>query len=168
MSGQGRPELATVDAAGLSLAIAATRWNAEITDSLVDRATAAAKACGVTDPVVVRVAGAVELPVIAQELAKRYDAVACLGAVIRGGTPHFEYVCDAVTAGLTRVALDEGTPVGNGVLTCNTIEQARDRSGLPGSSEDKGWEAVVAALDTAILLRAVRCADLPKSENARH
>jgi 6,7-dimethyl-8-ribityllumazine synthase len=168
MSGQGRPELATVDAAGLSLAIAATRWNVEITDSLVDRATAAAKACGVTDPVVVRVAGAVELPVIAQELAKRYDAVACLGAVIRGGTPHFEYVCDAVTAGLTRVALDEGTPVGNGVLTCNTIEQARDRSGLPDSSEDKGWEAVVAALDTAILLRAVRCADLRKSENARH
>jgi 6,7-dimethyl-8-ribityllumazine synthase len=168
MSGQGRPELATVDAAGLSLAIAATRWNAEITDSLVDRATAAAKACGVTDPLVVWVAGAVELPVIAQELAKRYDAVACLGAVIRGGTPHFEYVCDAVTAGLTRVALDEGTPVGNGVLTCNTLEQARDRSGLPDSSEDKGWEAVVAALDTAILLRAVRCADLPKSENARH
>jgi 6,7-dimethyl-8-ribityllumazine synthase len=168
MSGQGRPELATVDAAGLSLAIAATRWNAEITESLVDRATAAAKACGVTDPLVVRVAGAVELPVVAQELAKRYDAVACLGAVIRGGTPHFEYVCDAVTAGLTRVALDEGTPVGNGVLTCNTIEQARDRSGLPDSSEDKGWEAVVAALDTAILLRAVRCADLPKSENARH
>ena len=168
MSGQGRPELATVDAAGLSLAIAATRWNAEITDSLVDRATAAAKACGVTDPLVVRVAGAVELPVVAQELAKRYDAVACLGAVIRGGTPHFEYVCDAVTAGLTRVALDEGTPVGNGVLTCNTIEQARDRSGLPDSSEDKGWEAVVAALDTAILLRALRCGDLPKSENARH
>jgi 6,7-dimethyl-8-ribityllumazine synthase len=168
MSGQGRPELATVDAAGLSLAIAATRWNAEITDSLVDRATAAAKACGVTDPLVVRVSGAVELPVVAQELAKRYDAVACLGAVIRGGTPHFEYVCDAVTAGLTRVALDEGTPVGNGVLTCNTIEQARDRSGLPDSSEDKGWEAVVAALDTAILLRAVRSADLRKSENARH
>jgi 6,7-dimethyl-8-ribityllumazine synthase len=94
--------------------------------------------------------------------------VVCLGAVIRGGTPHFEYVCDAVTAGLTRVALDSGTPVGNGVLTCNTIEQARDRSGLPDSSEDKGWEAVVAALDTAILLRTLRCADLPQSENARH
>jgi 6,7-dimethyl-8-ribityllumazine synthase len=168
MSGQGRPELGTVDAAGLSLAIAATRWHAEITDSLVDRATAAAKACGVHDPLVVRVAGAVELPVVAQELAKRYDAVACLGAVIRGGTPHFEYVCDAVTAGLTRVALDEGTPVGNGVLTCDTIEQARDRSGLPDSSEDKGWEAVVAALDTAVLLRSVRCGDRSKSETARH
>ena len=160
--------MTAVDATGLTLAILATRWHEEITDSLLDRAAAAAKACGVTDPLVVRVAGAVELPVVAQELAKRYDAVACLGAVIRGGTPHFEYVCDAVTAGLTRVALDEGTPVGNGVLTCNTIEQARDRSGLPDSSEDKGWEAVVAALDTAILLRAVRCADLRKSENARH
>jgi 6,7-dimethyl-8-ribityllumazine synthase len=168
MSGQGRPELTIVDATGLSLAIAATRWHAEITDSLVDRAMAAGQACGVTDPLVVRVAGAVELAVVAQELAKRYDAVVCLGAVIRGGTPHFEYVCDAVTAGLTRAALDSGTPVGNGVLTCNTIEQARDRSGLPDSSEDKGWEAVVAALDTAILLRSLRCADLPKSENARH
>ena len=138
MSGQGRPELATVDAAGLSLAIAATRWHAEITDSLVDRATAAAKACGVTDALVVRVAGAVELPVIAQQLAASHDAVVCLGAVIRGGTPHFEYVCDAVTAGLTRVALDRGTPVGNGVLTCNTIEQARDRSGLPGQQRRQG------------------------------
>jgi 6,7-dimethyl-8-ribityllumazine synthase len=122
----------------------------------------------VTDPLVIRVAGAVELPVVAQELARRYDAVVCLGAVIRGGTPHFEYVCDAVTAGLTRVALDEGTPVGNGVLTCNTIEQARERSGLPDSSEDKGWEAVVAALDTAVLLRSLRAEDLLKSENARH
>lgn len=168
MSGQGRPDLATVDAAGLTLAIAATRWHGEITDSLVDRAVAAAKACGVTDPLVVRVAGAVELPVVAQELARRHDAVACLGAVIRGGTPHFEYVCDAVTAGLTRVALDEGTPVGNGVLTCNTIEQARDRSGLPGSIEDKGWEAVVAALDSAILLRSLRRGGLLKSENVRH
>jgi 6,7-dimethyl-8-ribityllumazine synthase len=168
MSGQGRPQLATVDATGLALAIAATRWHADITDSLADRAVAAAKACGVTDVLAVRVAGAVELPVVAQALADQYDAVVCLGAVIRGGTPHFEYVCDAVTAGLTRVALDSGKPIGNGVLTCDTIEQARDRSGLPDSSEDKGWEAVVAALDTAILLRAVRCGDLTKSEHARH
>ena len=167
MSGQGRPKLATVDANDLALAIAATRWHADITDSLVDRAAAAAKACGVTDVAVVRVAGAIELPVIAQELAKHYDAVVCLGAVIRGGTPHFEYVCDAVTAGLTRVALDSGTPVGNGVLTCNTVEEARDRSGLPDSSEDKGWEAVVAALDTAILLRSLRCGDFSR-DSARH
>jgi 6,7-dimethyl-8-ribityllumazine synthase len=168
MSGQGRPELAVVDAAGLTLAIAATRWHAEITDALLERATAAAKACGVSSLTVVRVPGAAELSVVAQELARRHDAVACLGAVIRGGTPHFEYVCDAVTAGLTRVALDHGTPVGNGVLTCNTVEQARDRCGLPDSSEDKGWEAVVAALDTALLLRTIRCGDLPESDSARH
>jgi 6,7-dimethyl-8-ribityllumazine synthase len=168
MSGQGRPPLGCVDAAGLTLAIAATRWHADITDALVERAAAAAKACGVDDVLVVRVAGAVELPVVAQALARQYDAVACLGAVIRGGTPHFEYVCDAVTAGLTRVALDSGTPVGNGVLTCNTIEQARDRSGLPDSSEDKGWEAVVAALDTAILLRDLRSSGLRKTEGEPH
>ena len=160
MSGQGRPRLASVDAVGLTLAIAGTRWHSEITDSLVDRAAAAAKACGVTDPTVVRVAGAVELPVVAQDLANHHVAVVCLGAVIRGGTPHFEYVCDSVTAGLTRVALDAGAPVGNGVLTCNTVEEARDRAGLPDSDEDKGWEAVVAALDTAILLRSIRRGDL--------
>jgi 6,7-dimethyl-8-ribityllumazine synthase len=168
MSGEGRPDLETVAANDLTLGIVATRWHAEITDALLDRAVAAAKACGVSDLLVVRVAGAGELPVVAQELTRRYDAVACLGAVIRGGTPHFEYVCDAVTAGLTRVALDRGTPVGNGVLTCNTVEEARDRCGLTGSSEDKGWEAVVAALDTALLLRAIRCGDLPKSDNSRH
>ena len=163
MSGAGRPQLASVDAAWLTVAIVGTRWHSEITDSLVDRAAAAAKACGVADAAVVRVAGAVELPVVAQELARHYDAVVCLGAVIRGGTPHFEYVCDAVTAGLTRVALDAGIPVGNGVLTCNTIEEARDRAGLPDSDEDKGWEAVVAALDTALLLRSIRSGDLPDS-----
>jgi 6,7-dimethyl-8-ribityllumazine synthase len=166
MSGEGRPRLPAVAAADLTLAIAGTRWHAEITDSLVERAATAAKESGVGDLLVVRVAGAVELPVVAQELTRRYDAVVCLGAVIRGGTPHFEYVCDAVTAGLTRVALDAGTPVGNGVLTCNTLQEARDRCGLPDSSEDKGWEAVVAALDTALLLRSIRCGHLPN--DARH
>jgi 6,7-dimethyl-8-ribityllumazine synthase len=156
MSGTGRPGAAPVDAAGLTLAIAAARWHAEVTDSLVERGVAAAKACGVDEPVVVRVAGAVELPVVAAELAARFDAVACLGAVIRGGTPHFEYVCEAVTYGLSRAALGSGTPVGNGVLTCDTLEQARDRCGLPASHEDKGWEAVVAALDTALVLRSLR------------
>jgi 6,7-dimethyl-8-ribityllumazine synthase len=156
MSGRGRPDGQVVDAAGLSLGIAATRWHAEITDQLVDRAVAAAKACGVDSPVVVRVPGAVELPVVAAELARHLDAVACLGAVIRGGTPHFDYVCDAVTYGLSRVALDAGTPVGNGVLTCDTLEQAKDRSGAESSAEDKGWDAVVAALETALVLRSLR------------
>jgi 6,7-dimethyl-8-ribityllumazine synthase len=159
VSGEGRPDAATVDAAGLTLAIAATKWHAEITDSLVDRAVAAAKESGIDDPLLVRVPGAVELPVVAAELARSHDAVVCLGAVIRGGTPHFEYVCDAVTYGLARVALDSGRPVGNGVLTCDTLEQARDRSGQDGSAEDKGWEAVVAALETALVLQALRSRD---------
>jgi 6,7-dimethyl-8-ribityllumazine synthase len=94
VSGVGRPAAETVDAAGLTLAIAVTRWHAEITDALTDRALAAAKACSVDDPLVIRVPGALELPVVAAELARSHDAVACLGAVIRGGTPHFEYVCD--------------------------------------------------------------------------
>ena len=156
MSGTGRPDAEPVVAAGLRLAIVATRWNADITDVLVERAEAAASACGIDDPTVVRVAGAVELPVVAAALTRRHDAVACLGCVIRGGTPHFDYVCDAVTYGLTRVALDTGIPVGNGVLTCDTLDQARERSGGPGSKEDKGWEAVIAALDTALVLQSVR------------
>jgi 6,7-dimethyl-8-ribityllumazine synthase len=153
VSGQGRPDVAPVQAGGLRLGIVATRWNAEVTEALLDRAVQAARACGVGSPTVVRVAGAVELPVVAAALARQHDAVACLGAVIRGGTPHFEYVCDAVTYGLTRIPLDTGTPVGNGVLTCDTLAQARDRCGGPGSAEDKGWEAVIAALDAALVLR---------------
>ena len=156
MSGAGRPDAAALDAAGLSLGIVASRWNAKITDALVERAVATARECGVEALRVVRVAGAVELPVIAAELANGHDAVVCLGAVIRGGTPHFDYVCDAVTYGLARVALDARTPVGNGVLTCDTIEQARDRSGGPGSAEDKGADAVLAALETALVLRELR------------
>ncbi len=155
MSGQGRPDGQVVDAAGLSLAIAATRWHAEITDQLVARAVTAARACGVPEPLLVRVPGAIELPVVAAELARRHDAVTCLGAVIRGGTPHFEYVCSAVTYGLSRVALDAGTPVANGVLTCDSIDQARDRCGAADSAEDKGWDAVVAALETALVLRSI-------------
>ena len=156
MSGEGAPEAQAVDAAGLTIGIVATTWHAEITGALLDRAVAAAVASGIPSPTVVRVPGAVELPVVAQALTERHDAVVALGVVIRGGTPHFEYVCDAVTAGLTRVALDAGKPVGNGVLTCDSEEQARDRAGLPGSPEDKGWEATVAALATALTLRGLR------------
>jgi len=158
VSGEGRPAGRPVDAAGLRLAIAATQWHDEITGALLDRALAAAAACGVDGPTVVRVPRAIELPVVAAELAARHDAVACLGAVIRGGTPHFDYVCDAVTYGLTRVSLDTGTPVGNGVLTCDNEQQARERSGAEGSKEDKGWEATVAALETALVLRGLRAA----------
>ncbi|MQA64044.1 MAG: 6,7-dimethyl-8-ribityllumazine synthase [Actinophytocola sp.] len=159
MSGEGRPEVVLEPGAyeHLRLGIVTTRWHSAITDSLLARALAAAEEAKLdVEPTVAHVAGAVELPVVAQALAKDHDAVVALGVVIRGGTPHFEYVCDAVTAGLTRVALDEGTPVGNGVLTCDTEEQAADRAGLPGSVEDKGFEATVAALDAAQVLRSLR------------
>jgi len=156
MSGDGRPALEVPDATGLRLGVAATWWHGEIVDVLLERVLAVAGKAGVEQPTVVRVPGTIELPVVCQELARTHDAVVALGVVVRGGTPHFEYVCDAVTAGLTRVALDERTPVGNGVLTCNTHAQAVERSGAPGSKEDKGAEACVAALVTANALRALR------------
>jgi 6,7-dimethyl-8-ribityllumazine synthase len=131
-------------------------WHVDIVDALLERALAVAGKAGVERPTVARVPGTVELPVVCQELARNHDAVIALGVVIRGGTPHFEYVCDAVTAGLTRVSLDERTPIGNGVLTCDTREQAVERSGGPGSAEDKGAEACLAALRTAVLLRDLR------------
>ncbi len=157
MSGEGRPASGPApDASGLRLAVAATTWHADIVDQLVERALATAAEAGITAPTVVRVPGTVELPVVCQELATGHDAVVALGAVVRGGTPHFEYVCDAVTAGLTRVALDERTPVGNGVLTCDTHAQAVARAGGPGAAEDKGAEACLAALHTALVLRDLR------------
>src|SRR5580692_8156513 len=103
MTGAGRPELGSVEATGVSLGIVASRWNSDVVESLLERAIDAARACGVAKPTVVRVAGALELAVVAQQLAVEHDAVVCLGAVIKGGTPHFDYVCDAVTAGLTRI-----------------------------------------------------------------
>ena len=156
MSGTGAPGAATFNAKGLTLAIVATRWHTEITEALLDSAVRTAGECGVSEPTVVRVAGAVELPVVVQCLAGTHDAVVALGVVVRGGTPHFEYVCDAVTYGLTRISLDSRTPVGNGVLTTDSVEQALDRAGLPDSHEDKGREAVLAALDTARVLRSLR------------
>jgi 6,7-dimethyl-8-ribityllumazine synthase len=156
MSGEGRPLASQPpDAAGLRVAIAAATWHPDVVDVLLERAVATAKEAG-TVPTVVRVPGTVELPVVCQELARTHDAVVALGCVVRGGTPHFDYVCDAVTAGLTRVALDERTPVGNGVLTCETHDQAVDRSGAPGAREDKGTEACLAALHTALVLRGLR------------
>jgi 6,7-dimethyl-8-ribityllumazine synthase len=158
MAGSGAPEAhETVEAGGLTLGIVATRWHADLVDHMVERAREAAAACGVKsdDVAVLRVAGSVELPVVAQALARRYDAVVALGVVIRGDTAHFDYVCKSVTEGLTRIALDEGTPVGQGVLTVNNVDQARDRAGLPGSGEDKGWASTVAALEAALALRSL-------------
>ncbi|MBK0867090.1 MAG: 6,7-dimethyl-8-ribityllumazine synthase [Saccharopolyspora sp.] len=156
MSGEGRPRVEVPEAAGLRVAIAAIRWHDKITGRMLERAVQAAQESGVAEPTVVRVPGSVELPVVCQQLAHQHDAVVALGVVIRGGTPHFEYVCDSVTQGLTRVALDESTAIGNGVLTTDTEQQALDRAGFADSVEDKGFEATAAALETALVLRDLR------------
>jgi 6,7-dimethyl-8-ribityllumazine synthase len=155
MAGYGEPGVSTVEAHGLRLGIVAARWHGDLVDHMVERAQAAAKVCGVDEVLTVRVAGSVELPVVAQALARSCDAVVALGVVVKGETAHFDYVCRSVTDGLTRVALDSGTPVGQGVLTVFTLEQARARAGLEESTEDKGWSATVAALDAALALRSV-------------
>ena len=158
MSSDGRPELTVPSAPGLRVGVVLTSWNASITDVLLERALAVCAQAGTAKPTVVRVPGAIEIPVVAQQLATDHDAVVALGLVVRGGTPHFEYVCDSVTAGLTRVALDSGVPVGNGVLTCENMDQAVARSGAPGSTEDKGGEAAAAAIETALVLKKLRSA----------
>ena len=157
MSGEGAPQTDPVDCRDLRVAVVAAQWHTRVMDGLLDGARRALADHGVVDPTVVRVPGSFELPVVAAALAARnHDAVVALGVVIRGGTPHFEYVCSAATDGLARVGLDTGAAVGFGLLTCDTEEQALDRAGLEGSREDKGYEATAAALATAVLLRDIR------------
>jgi 6,7-dimethyl-8-ribityllumazine synthase len=139
--GAGVPDLPQLDASGLKLAIVASTWHEKICDALLDGALKVATDGGIRNPTVVRVLGAIEIPVVAQALAATHDAVVALGVVIRGETPHFDYVCDAVTQGL---------------LTTNTEQQALDRAGLPTSAEDKGAQAAAAALSTALTLRDLR------------
>jgi 6,7-dimethyl-8-ribityllumazine synthase len=154
--GAGVPEMRALDASGLQLAIVASTWHRKICDALLANACKTAAEWGIDNPTVVRVLGAIEIPVVAQALARDHDAVVALGVVIRGATPHFDYVCEAVTQGLTRVSLDAGTPVANGVLTTNTEQQALERAGLSTSAEDKAAQATAAALSTALTLRELR------------
>ena len=156
MSGAGTPEL-TADAPGLRVAIVAASWHEQVMTGLLDGAQRSARSAGATIEEFV-VPGSFELPVVAAECAAsgRFDALVALGVVIRGGTPHFDYVCSAATDGLTRVAIDFRIPVGFGLLTCDNEDQALDRAGLPGSREDKGAEAMASALRTAQTLAALR------------
>lgn len=155
MGSTGAPEEYPIRAEGLTLAVVATRWNEAVVGSLTERAVATAKELGAKVEIY-HVDGALELPVVVQSCARRYDAVVALGCVIRGETAHFDYVCDSVTAGLTRIALDEETPVGNGVLTVEEEDQAYERAGGADAKEDKGGAAARAALSTAAELRKVR------------
>jgi 6,7-dimethyl-8-ribityllumazine synthase len=155
MSGEGAPTI-EIDASGLRIAIVAASWHSAVMDGLVAGATRAAQEAGV-DATVIRVPGSFELPVVVQECARGdVDAIVALGVVIRGGTPHFDFVCNGATDGLMRVSLDTGKPVGFGLLTCDDEQQALDRAGLPGSQEDKGAEATWAAITTALTLRQLR------------
>ena len=157
MSGHGAPNDQPFDASDLRVAVVASSWHTQVMDGLIAGAQRAFDAYDVESPELVRVPGSFELPVVAKALAERgYDAVVALGDVIRGGTPHFDYVCAAATHGLTRVTLDTGIPVGFGLLTCDDEQQALDRAGLEGSKEDKGYEAASAALVTATTLRDIR------------
>jgi 6,7-dimethyl-8-ribityllumazine synthase len=156
MSGKGAPELSVKNCGDLRVAVIAAQWHEKVMDGLVDGALRKLHQLGIDEPTLLRVPGSFELPVAAKAVADRgYDAIIALGVVIRGGTPHFDYVCQGVTQGLTQVSVDTGVPIGFGVLTCDTEEQALDRAGLEGSHEDKGDEAATAAVATAALLRTV-------------
>lgn len=152
MSGAGAPKV-TVDGSGLRVVVIAASWHEQVMDGLLAGARRALRESG-ADWTEVRVPGSFELPVAAARAAAGgADAVVALGVVIRGGTPHFEYVCSAATTGLTDVSVRTGVPVGFGLLTCDDEAQALDRAGLEGSKEDKGAEAVEAAVATAVTLR---------------
>ena len=159
MSGAGAPDQRPVDCHDLRVAIVAASWHETVMNGLIEGAQRACRDHQVEAPELVRVPGTFELPVVADAVAAQgYDAVVALGVVIRGGTPHFDYVCSAATDGLTQVSVAHAMPVGFGVLTCDTEEQALDRAGLDGSHEDKGYEATAAALVTATRLREIRSA----------
>lgn len=148
----GAPTL-HVDGSELRVAIIAASWHTTVMDGLIAGARRGLADAGVSSIELVRVPGAFELPVACSRVAASYDAVVALGVVIRGGTPHFDYICQAAAMGLTEVSIRTGVPVGFGVLTCDDDQQALDRAGLEGSSEDKGREAATAAVATALTLR---------------
>lgn len=145
-------------ASGLKFAILVARFNSFITEQLLAGALDALKRTGASenDIEIVKTPGSWELPIVARELAqqKRHNALICLGAVIRGETPHFDYVAGAAANGLAQVSAETGMPVAFGVLTCNTLEQAIDRAG--GKSGNKGFEAAMTAVEMANLMRDLR------------
>jgi 6,7-dimethyl-8-ribityllumazine synthase len=144
-----------IDAAGLRFGVIASRFNDEIVSGLLQGALSCLQAHGARDEdlVVYRVPGAFEIPTLAASLAGRYDALIALGCLIRGDTPHFDFICAQVTAELSRVSVETAHPVAFGVITCNTIEQAVARSSASGN---KGWEAALAAIEMANLWKAMR------------
>jgi len=155
MSGEGLPKLDT-DGTGLKVTIVSGLWHTRISEGLLSGARRVLDASG-AEVSVIQVAGSFELPLVSKAaLEAGADAVVALGVIVRGETPHFDFVATAATDGLTRVALDAGKPVGFGVLTVDDEQQGLDRAGLPGSKEDVGGRAAEAALATAVSLRQLR------------
>ena len=155
MSKAGAPEVDVPNSAGVRVAVVASSWHEVVMAGLVAGATRTLEAAEVAEVAIIRVPGSFELPLAAQACAQQFDAVVALGVVIRGGTPHFDYVCRAATEGLAQVSLATGCPIGFGVLTCDDEKQALDRAGLPDSAEDKGAEAAEAALAMVHVLRGL-------------
>ena len=160
MSGIGAPARAS-EISGLRVAVVAASWHEEVMSGLIAGAQNQARKQDVATELF-RVPGSFELPIVAMRAATSgYDAVIALGVIVRGGTPHFDYVCQAATDGLAQVALTTGVPVGFGVLTCDDLDQALDRAGLSGSNEDKGGEALASAVSTLATLRGIGSGQRP-------
>lgn len=155
MAGSGAP-LIDVSGVHARIAIVASSWHDVVMDGLIAGAQRVCSTAG-AEATLLRVPGSFELPLAAQAACRAgYDGVIALGVIIRGGTPHFEFVSDAATSGLARVGLDEGKPIGFGLLTCDDEQQAIDRAGLPGSREDKGAEAAEAVFAMLRVLRETK------------
>ncbi len=154
MAGSGAPHL-DLDATGMQVTIVYGQWHDVIAGGLLDGARRSLAAMGASVREI-PVAGAFELAVVSQAVLERgADAVVALGVILRGGTPHFDYIAHAATDGLTQVALRTGKPVGFGVLTIDDEQQGIDRAGLPGSREDTGAKAAEAAVVAVLALRAI-------------
>ena len=145
-----------LNAKDVKVVIVLSRFNSFITERLLEGALDGLKRHGAGEPAIVRVPGAWEMPIVAAELAKqkKYDVVICLGAVIRGDTPHFDYVAGNAASGLAHVSVETGVPIAFGVLTTNTVEQAIDRAGA--KSGNKGFDAAMTAIEMVNLLRTLR------------
>lgn len=163
MSSTGTPTLSTQEltrlrdrAAGFTVAVVAGRWHSQVREGLIAGAHRFLAQVGIEQITLIEAPGSFELPVLARHAAEHHDLVIALGVVIRGGTPHFDYVCRAAAEGLTQVAVTTGVPIGFGVLTCDDDEQALERAGLEGSREDKGFEAAHAAVATAAEIARLR------------
>jgi 6,7-dimethyl-8-ribityllumazine synthase len=141
------PTISIPQMPNLKAIIISASWHPEICDALVAGAKRGFAAAGINNPTVKTVAGSFELPLAAQlAFEKGFDIAVVVGLVLRGETPHFDYVCQGVTDGVMQVSINKSKPIGFGVLMCDQLSQAKDRAGLPGSKEDKGYDSALAAL----------------------